>query len=340
MRVILEVVSGPEQSRKVPLRAGQRLQVGRTEYADLTLAGDGHMSSLHFALETQSDGCRVEDLGSSNGTFLNGQPVTAATLAYDGDRIQAGQSEFVVHVEGQERQTTIREQLGPDGTRATAVRAVATPPGKVTYTVEIENSRLPALRGTTDQVLPQQLAALLNKHLPLYLVVDPGKIGEPLPEELAAPEYLFDWMPVESRKVFSQIILSASDPVDMFSWIEKAWGKDALVCLFSRKDRLELLAHLRHTAGAYARPTILTPHLKLAAPEGVQNLFAGVDAVLMEGVSPGEWILIGQESLLPLADKLGFQRVSERRVVQPENQTPEGNQAERKASDVSGSTNV
>lgn len=322
MRVILEVVSGPGQGRKVPLRAGQRLQVGRTEYADLTLADDGHMSSLHFALETASDACRIEDLGSSNGTFLNGQPVTAASSVYNGDRIRAGQSEFVVHVEGLERQTIVVGQAGAGG--AAAVRAAAPAPGKITYTVEIGNSRFPTLRGTTAEAPPQQLAALLNKELPLYLVVDPGRIGQPLPEELAAPEYLFNWFPVESRKMFSQVILSASDPVDLFSWIEKAWGKDGLVCLFSRKDRLDLLAHLRRTAGAYARPTILTPHLQLAAPEGARNLFAGIEAVLMEGVARDEWVLIGQESLLPTVERLGLKKVSQPRGGEAGNPSPEG----------------
>ncbi len=322
MRVILEVVSGPGQGRKVPLRAGQRLQVGRTEYADLTLAGDGHMSSLHFALETSVDGCRVEDLGSSNGTLLNGQPVSAPASVYNGDRIRAGQSEFVVHVEGLERQTIVVGKAGAGG--AAAARAAAPPPGKITYTAQIGNSRFPMLRGTTGQVRPQQLAALLNKEFPLYLVVDPGRIGQPLPEELSAPEYLFNWFPAESRKMFSQVILSDADPVDLFSWIEKAWGKDGLVCLFSRNDRLDLLAHLRRTAGAYARPTILTPHLQLAAPEGARTLFAGIDAVLMEGAARDEWVLIGQESLLPVVEKLGFKKLSERRAGRTEDPSPDG----------------
>ncbi|MDD4267835.1 MAG: FHA domain-containing protein [Pirellulales bacterium] len=306
MRVILEVVSGPGQGRKVPLRAGQRLQVGRTEFADLTLAGDGHMSSLHFALETSIDGCQVEDLGSSNGTLLNGQPVTTPASVYNGDRIRAGQSEFVVHVEGLQRQTIVVAEAGAPA----ALRGAAPPPGTITYSVEIGNSRFATLRGTTGQAPPHQLAALLTAEFPLYLVLDPGRIGQPPPEELSPPEYLFNWYPEESRRLFSQVILSGADPVDLFSWIEKAWGKDGLVCLFSRQDRRELLAHLRLTAGAYARPTILAPLLQLAAPEGAEALLAGVDAVLIEGAAPDEWLLIGRESLLPTVEKLGLQKAA------------------------------
>ncbi len=195
------------------------------------------------------------------------------------------------------------------------------------------------LRGTTGQVRPQQLAALLNKEFPLYLVVDPGRIGQPLPEELSAPEYLFNWYPEESRKMFSQVILSDADPVDLFSWIEKAWGKDGLVCLFSRKDRLELLTHLRLTAGAYARPTILAPLLQLAAPEGARTLFAGIEAVLMEGAAQDEWVLIGQESLLPAVEKLGLQRAAQRRAGQAGDVPPRGQMSKGKASDVSRRAN-
>ena len=40
----------------------------------------------------------LEDLGSTNGTFLNGQKVTKATVN-DGDRLTVGRVEFVVNVE-------------------------------------------------------------------------------------------------------------------------------------------------------------------------------------------------------------------------------------------------
>ena len=65
--------------------------VGR-EAADLTIA-DPAMSSRHFEIEVRGGEYFVRDLGSSNGTFLNGQPVRAAELVA-GDTLQAGQTRW------------------------------------------------------------------------------------------------------------------------------------------------------------------------------------------------------------------------------------------------------
>ncbi len=43
--------------------------------------------------------CRVRDLASSNGTFLNGERVESAAI-YEGDVIRAGNTTFTVHVKG------------------------------------------------------------------------------------------------------------------------------------------------------------------------------------------------------------------------------------------------
>jgi hypothetical protein len=55
------------------------------------------MSGLHFVIECEEDVCRVRDLNSRNGTLLNGERITEASLK-DGDKIRAGQSHFVVHI--------------------------------------------------------------------------------------------------------------------------------------------------------------------------------------------------------------------------------------------------
>jgi pSer/pThr/pTyr-binding forkhead associated (FHA) protein len=55
------------------------------------------MSSLHFAIEYSEKGCRLLDLNSSNGTFLNGARVKEATLA-NGDEIRAGNTVFVIRM--------------------------------------------------------------------------------------------------------------------------------------------------------------------------------------------------------------------------------------------------
>jgi len=98
MRVTLEIVSGPHSGRKLVIRSGYVVQVGRTEWADFALPHDSQLSAVHFAIECGQNECRIRDLQSSNGTRVNRQVASEAVLR-DRDEIDAGQTCFVVHVE-------------------------------------------------------------------------------------------------------------------------------------------------------------------------------------------------------------------------------------------------
>lgn len=100
MRVILEIASGPAAGRKIYLRDGEAVQLGRTELSDVSIPDDPLISSRHFAVECQANGCVLRDLGSTNGTAVNGQPVSEPVALADGDQIVAGQTRFAVTVQG------------------------------------------------------------------------------------------------------------------------------------------------------------------------------------------------------------------------------------------------
>ena len=53
------------------------------------------VSRLHCQLTATADGLQVKDLGSTNGTFVNGKRITASSLR-DGDRMTVGRVEFTV----------------------------------------------------------------------------------------------------------------------------------------------------------------------------------------------------------------------------------------------------
>jgi pSer/pThr/pTyr-binding forkhead associated (FHA) protein len=72
--------------------------IGRREDCDLRIPL-GDISRKHCRLVRDGDTLRVEDLGSSNGTFHNAQRVQEATLTA-GDSIQVGPVVFVLQVDG------------------------------------------------------------------------------------------------------------------------------------------------------------------------------------------------------------------------------------------------
>jgi hypothetical protein len=67
--------------------------LGRGKEADIILE-DTFSSSKHARLIPQGDAIVLEDLGSTNGTFLNGEPLSGPQPLHDGDRIRIGDSEF------------------------------------------------------------------------------------------------------------------------------------------------------------------------------------------------------------------------------------------------------
>jgi hypothetical protein len=74
---------------------GERLALGRLRDCDICLA-DQNVSRKHAALVREDGGWAIEDLESTNGTFLNGKRVERATLR-DGDVIEIGTSRLVYH---------------------------------------------------------------------------------------------------------------------------------------------------------------------------------------------------------------------------------------------------
>ena len=54
----------------------------------------GSVSSQHARLVPQGDVMVLEDLGSTNGTYLNGEPLRGPQPLHHGDRIKIGDSEF------------------------------------------------------------------------------------------------------------------------------------------------------------------------------------------------------------------------------------------------------
>ena len=71
---------------------GDELTVGRGGGCGVVLPEDTFVSTVHARLFRRGDDLFVEDLGSRNGTFVNGEQVQAPTKLRRGDRVQFGQT--------------------------------------------------------------------------------------------------------------------------------------------------------------------------------------------------------------------------------------------------------
>lgn len=76
------------------LRVATRL--GRGGENAIRLDGDDFVSTRHAVLEPRPDGIWVEDIGSTNGTFVNGGRVTTARLLVPGDVVRIGKTDLKV----------------------------------------------------------------------------------------------------------------------------------------------------------------------------------------------------------------------------------------------------
>jgi hypothetical protein len=70
----------------------RELTVGRGAGCAIVLGDDTYVSQLHARLFQQNGEGYVEDLGSTNGTFVNGKAITGATRLRRGDQVQFGQA--------------------------------------------------------------------------------------------------------------------------------------------------------------------------------------------------------------------------------------------------------
>ncbi len=105
MLVVLEAVAGPIQGRRIEVRAGSIVRLGRTAKSDYAIGEDSYLSGQHFAVEYDGTQCRVRDLGSSNGTFVNGGRVTEQ-IVQEGDSVVAGGSTFTIHLDASPQAAT------------------------------------------------------------------------------------------------------------------------------------------------------------------------------------------------------------------------------------------
>lgn len=285
MQILLQVLAAHHRRGRLWLRQNQEVRIGRSDWADFAVPGDPHLAEEHFKVICQPECCRLVDLSRSPGTYVNGVRVVQRTLA-DGDAIRAGRTEFAVYIDVSSRPRVLRKH---EGQRSVAMLRYTPRRGHEPRTVAQSIDSAGDLATVVDALsaLGRAYAAVNERTLRLSVSTF-GLPGEDLLAEL----------PDVVRTHHSLWLVPFPAALPPRELLASLWGRDGLTIVFSHLGTSELASHLRHVAPSFLSAALLRRQLLSAPATFVQQLLAGLNAVLVEGERPGNWLLFSD----PAAD--------------------------------------
>ena len=120
---LIERGATPAQSREIPINEHEFL-IGRGADCNLKLRSD-EISRHHCTIRVSSDGATLMDLGSSNGTYLNGQRVRSQADLTSGDERMTVHARVVNSAENRGGQEIGLQFLITDDAQATRLAGMA-----------------------------------------------------------------------------------------------------------------------------------------------------------------------------------------------------------------------
>jgi len=221
MQVVLVMFRNDGERRSFSVVRNMTI-IGRREDCDLRIPV-GDVSRKHCRLVRTDDGVRIEDLGSSNGTIVNGQRIQESELN-PGDVVGIGPVQFIVQIDG----VPDEDEMTPpvphlphmdDDEDSMVGRAVATAPANED-SGELE---MPAEEIPADELQLEEPVAELPATDDLGLeeaTIDEPPLEDALSEKAAAeelPEEEFaidnDEFPLELEETSPEELPSAKEPV-------------------------------------------------------------------------------------------------------------------------------
>ena len=89
----------PDGTELLALESGSRLSIGRADTNDVAIPLDDRASRMHALVECLPAGWSVRDLGSTNGTFVNGERIVGERALRAGDEIRVGETRLLFRAE-------------------------------------------------------------------------------------------------------------------------------------------------------------------------------------------------------------------------------------------------
>ena len=180
------------------VRISGEVTIGRSQECDLVLKG-GYPSRKHARLYFSEGTARLEDLGSSNGTFVNGERITGTVALKDGDRLRFDILEFdFASVPAQADMTQLRPAAGRTEVRRPAEAAGPAADAKPRESARpAEPARPPEAPRPPETATPRDTAQPAKSPAPQEIrrpqpAAGPAEAAAPaekaVPQERAAPK--------------------------------------------------------------------------------------------------------------------------------------------------------
>jgi hypothetical protein len=272
MAIALFIATGSHAGEQIPVVAGQTVRVGRTSRSDYTFPNDSYLSGAHFEINCNGSECAVRDLGSSNGTFVNGARLDhAAVPVKGGDQISAGEMTFLVQVTSGQLDAAVPVVAPAVGVPVASAQRTARMPAAGFETKQLVQTALTDERKRVHDILMYQTA-------PLFAVVDAARDAS-LPPLLVVPELraelLFSGAPAVAPAEHAPVLVelgqasSENERTGVHAFLEalllSGWGKSWGIFFTSLSSFDDLAAHFRRfllVGAADERPV----HLRVYDP--------------------------------------------------------------------------
>jgi hypothetical protein len=290
MRVVLEIQPGSVAPRSVTIEEGSEVRVGRAAPAQVVVR-DQSVSRQHFAIGFNGRSCWIRDLGSMNGTLVNGQAATHAVL-HDGDLIQAGTTMFRVRF--------VEEPI-EDGT----IPIVAASPEHAAHDhAGIGTLELPAM-GSPALDLPlhdRVIRELRSQGEPLYAILDAARDPVILARLVmdCKEEYQSLYEVEEGAKLVAfapYLVALPRELAFLETLVRDGWGKSWGIYLTCDKPFEDVRKHLRRFLTVeletsekvlfrFYDPRVLRVFLPGCTPEEAVEFFGPIREFALEGEEP------------------------------------------------------
>jgi hypothetical protein len=276
--------------------------VGRTDRSEHAFPNDTYLSGAHFEVGCDEQGCRIRDLGSSNGTYVNGAKIELAAVQ-EGDQIAAGETVFLVQPADQEPVSGPPEPewAAPDATQVSSVQRT-----ERMYAPGFEPEPQAQSAPLTDE-RKRALHILTHHGAALFAVIDAAREGTMAASLLESSslrhQRLFDGETADPSNGHIPILVElgqagsagvgADTQVFLETLLRSGWGKSCGVFCTSQSPFEALFSHFRsflllsapEQPPLYFRfydPRVLRAFLPTCEPQELRVIFGPVTSYLVE----------------------------------------------------------